>query len=79
VNGLYSYPGRRTISVPIPRDLLDAADRIAADRGLDRALVLGDLVAAELPNALADAARELLDSESNVGEVAQRDREARSP
>ena len=82
MTGLYSYPDRRTILVRIPRDLLDAADHVAADRGVDRAIVLGDLVASELPDALAEAARALLGDEREDAALVRpelSDRGARSP
>jgi hypothetical protein len=59
---LDTVPGRVTLRVRVPDELLAEADRIAHQRGVDRAIVLGDLVAAALPDALADAARELLAS-----------------
>jgi hypothetical protein len=46
--------------VRVPSDLLVEADRIAAQLGEDRAVVLGDLVAAAIPGALADAAEDLV-------------------
>jgi hypothetical protein len=46
--------------VVIPTDLLAEADRIAGERGEDRAVVLGDLAAQALPEALADAAADRL-------------------
>jgi hypothetical protein len=46
--------------VQVPDDLLAEADRIAASLGVDRAIVLGDLVAAALPEALAEAAEDLV-------------------
>lgn len=59
---LGAYPGRLTLQVPISLDLLAEADRIAAERGEDRAIVLGDLVAAALPDALAEVAADRLRS-----------------
>lgn len=52
--------GRVTIPVRVPGDLVAKAERIAQRTGEDRAVVLGDLVASVLPDALAEAARELL-------------------
>jgi hypothetical protein len=60
MSGYYSHPNRRTVRVRIPRALLDLADQLAEEREIDRALLLGDLVAFALPDALADAARALL-------------------
>jgi hypothetical protein len=58
--GVFSYPGRLTVRVPVPVGLLIDAQRLAEERGVDVAIVLGDLAAAALPDALADAARDLL-------------------
>jgi hypothetical protein len=41
-------------------DLLAEAEAMSRDLNVDRAVVLGDLVVAVLPAAIADAARELL-------------------
>lgn len=56
---LATVPGRVTLAVRVPPDLLVEADALAARLGVDRALLLGDLVAAELPGALAEAADDL--------------------
>ena len=59
--GLFdAFPGRLTVRVLVPVDLLDETDQQAAARGVDRAVMLGDLVAQALPDALAEAARDLL-------------------
>jgi hypothetical protein len=55
-----TIPGRLSWPVRMPDDLLTEVDRLAAERGIDRAIVLGDLVASVLPDALAEAAREVL-------------------
>jgi hypothetical protein len=57
---LDTVPGRVTVRVRIPSGLLARAERIATEREVDVAIVLGDLVAQELPDALAEAARERL-------------------
>ena len=57
---LATVPGRVTVRVPVPNALLVEADKLASERSIDRAVVLGDLVAEALPDALADAARDLL-------------------
>jgi hypothetical protein len=57
---LDDYSGRTTVRAPLPFELLAEADLLAEERGADRAVILGDLVAAALPDALADAARDLL-------------------
>ena len=57
---LNTVPGRVTVRVRVPSDLLARAERIAEERQVDTAVALGDLVAQELPDALADAARERL-------------------
>jgi len=58
---LDAHPGRVTVRVARPpADLLDTVDLLAKERGADRAVILGDLVAAALPDALAEAARDLL-------------------
>jgi hypothetical protein len=54
------FPGRLTVRVLLPDDLRDKADRLASGVGVDRAIVLGDLVASVLPSALAEAARDVL-------------------
>lgn len=51
-----TVPGRLTVPVRVPDDLLAEAERIAQRTGEDRAVVLGDLVASALPAALAEAA-----------------------
>lgn len=55
-----TFPGRITIPVRVPDELVAEAERIAELVGKDRAIVLGDLVASVLPDALAEAARDLL-------------------
>ena len=55
-----TVPGRATINVRVPLDLLGEAERIAHELGVDRAVVLGDLVASALPAALAEAADDLV-------------------
>ncbi len=57
---LDTVPGRVTVRVRVPSDLLARAERIAEERQVDTAVALGDLVAQELPDALAEAARECL-------------------
>lgn len=57
---LGSFDGRVTVRVPIPGDLLAEVDRIASASGVDRAVLLGDLVAQALPEGLAEAARDVL-------------------
>jgi hypothetical protein len=57
---LGSFPGRTTVRVPVPSHFLDEAERIAEEFGVDPAVVLGDLVAQQLPEALAESAREVL-------------------
>ena len=59
---LGTFPGRVTVRVRVPDDLLDEADRRAEGAGVDRAFLLGDLVASALPDALAEAARDLLEN-----------------
>jgi hypothetical protein len=61
-DGAFAYPGRLTVRVLVPDDLLAEAQRLAAERGLDLAIVLGDLAAEALPDALAEAARHRLAS-----------------
>ena len=56
------FPGRVTLGVVLPDDLLRQVERLATERGVDRAMLLGDLVAEALPDALAEVARDLLDS-----------------
>ena len=56
----YSHPGRLTVNVRIPSELLDLVEQLAARCGAEPAVLLGDLVADELPEALADSARQLL-------------------
>lgn len=55
-----TVPGRATLRVQVPADLLAEAERIANELGVDRAVVLGDLVASALPGALAEAADDLV-------------------
>jgi hypothetical protein len=55
-----TLPGRTTVPVRVPADLLAEAERIADQLGVDRAVVLGDLVASALPAALAEAADDLV-------------------
>ncbi len=55
-----TVPGRATLRVQVPADLLAEAERIANELGEDRAVVLGDLVASALPAALAEAADDLV-------------------
>lgn len=57
---LDAFPGRVTVRYHVPDELLVEAERIAAERGVDRAVALGDLVAEVLPDALAEAARDVL-------------------
>jgi hypothetical protein len=64
---LHTHPGRITLRVRIPADILRAAERLAAERQTDRDIVLGDLVAHELPDALAEAARERLTRSAHQG------------
>jgi len=52
-----------TLRVPVPTDLLDEAERRARILGIDSAIILGDLVADALPDALAEAARQVLASQ----------------
>jgi uncharacterized protein YejL (UPF0352 family) len=56
---LGSYPRRVTLRVRIPADLLAQVDRHNTD-GAEQAIVLGNLVAEVLPDALAEVAREVL-------------------
>ena len=55
-----TVPGRITVPVRVPPDILAEAERIAGQLGEDRSVVLGDLVAAALPEALAEAADDLV-------------------
>ncbi len=57
---LATVAGRVTVPVRVPPDLLAEAERIAAQLGEDRAVVLGDLVASALPEALAEVADDLV-------------------
>jgi hypothetical protein len=57
---LGSFPGRVTVQVRLPENLLVEAERLASNHGVDQAILLGDLVAHELPRALAAAAQEVL-------------------
>lgn len=57
---LATVPGRTSVPVRVPPELLAEAEMIAAQLGEDRAVVLGDLVAAALPGALAEAADGLI-------------------
>lgn len=57
---LDTVPGRVTLRVPVPRDVLGEAEGLAERLGVDRAVVLGDLVASAIPDALAEAADELV-------------------
>jgi hypothetical protein len=56
---LRSYPRRVTLRVRIPADLLAQVDRNNTG-GDEQAVVLGNLVAEALPDALAEVAREIL-------------------
>ena len=56
----HTIPGRATINVRVPPDLLAEASKIAHELGMDRSEVLGDLVACALPAALAEAADDLV-------------------
>lgn len=64
VSVLGAFPGRVTLGVRVPPAILAEAEDIAAKRGVAVALVLGDLAASVLPDALADAAREILSPET---------------
>ena len=55
-----SFPGRVTVRYRLPGKLVDEVDCRASAVGVDRAVLLGDLLAAALPEALAEAARERL-------------------
>ncbi len=56
---LGSYPRRVTLRVRIPADLLAQVDQNNTD-GAELPIVLGNLVAEALPDALAEVAREVL-------------------
>jgi hypothetical protein len=50
--------GRLRLRVDLPDDVVNVAERVAAELGTDRELVLGDLAAAALPGLLAELAEE---------------------
>lgn len=50
--------GRLRLRVDLPDDVVNAAERVAAELGTDLELVLGDLAAAALPDLLAELAEE---------------------
>lgn len=52
--------GRLLVRVHVPFDVVERADGLALTTGRDRADMLGDLVAEQLPDLLADTARALL-------------------
>lgn len=51
--------GRVLIRVPLPSDVVEAADRMAKATSKDRATLLGDLVVQQLPAVLLEAVRDL--------------------
>lgn len=53
--------GRLIERIPLPVDLFEEAERRAAIAGIDVATYLGDLIAAELPLAMAEATTERLE------------------
>lgn len=53
--------GRLIERIPLPVDLFEEAERRAAIAGIDVATYLGDLIAAELPLAMAEATAERLE------------------
>lgn len=61
-----AWPGRLAIPVFVPLDVLEAARNRRPDD--DIPIVLGDLVAEALPEALAEALRDRLGSDGVEGE-----------
>ena len=56
--------GRLLVRVTLPADVVERADEMAQASDHDRADILGDLVASQLPEVLSEAAAELLGSQS---------------
>lgn len=56
--------GRLLVRVTLPMDVIERADELAKATAHDRADILGDLVAEQLPEVLSHAAMELLTSQS---------------
>lgn len=52
--------GRVLVRVPLPRDIVDRADRLSKALAQDRADFLGDVVAHQMREALVEAARLVL-------------------
>ncbi|MBF6558170.1 MAG: hypothetical protein IVW52_18855 [Acidimicrobiales bacterium] len=52
--------GRLLVRVTLPTDVVERADEMAQASDHDRADLLGDLVASQLPEVLSEAATELL-------------------